>query len=152
MPVWTSAHPPADYPAETLTTRLAGPISVDPASFLREQLESASPDRLRDMVKTFADALISAEADALCGAPYGVRSDERTNSRNGYRARDWDTRAGTVELAIPKLRAAASDCDSSRAVHVRVGEVRGSADQQKTITRWRSPIDGDLGPYGSEPC
>jgi putative transposase len=80
------------------------PKSVDPASFLREQLESASPDLLRDMVKTFADALMSAEADAICGAPYGVRSDERSNSRNGYRARDWDTRAGTVELAIPKLR------------------------------------------------
>ena len=78
--------------------------SVDPASFLREQLESASPDLLREMVKTFADALMSAEADAVCGAPYGVRSDERTNSRNGYRARDWDTRAGTIELAIPKLR------------------------------------------------
>jgi transposase-like protein len=56
------------------------------------------------MVKTFADALMSAEADALCGAPYGTRSDERVNSRNGYRARQWDTRAGTVELAIPKLR------------------------------------------------
>jgi putative transposase len=80
------------------------PKSVDPSGFLREQLESASPDLLREMVKTFADALMSAEADAICGAPYGVRSDERTNSRNGYRARDWDTRAGTVELAIPKLR------------------------------------------------
>jgi putative transposase len=79
-------------------------MSVDPASFLREQLESASPDLLRDMVKTFADALMSAAADAVCGAPYGVRSDERTNSRNGYRAGDWDTWAGTVELAVPKLR------------------------------------------------
>jgi transposase-like protein len=47
---------------------------------------------------------MSAEADALCGAPYGERSDERTNQRNGYRPREWDTRAGTVELAIPKLR------------------------------------------------
>jgi transposase-like protein len=56
------------------------------------------------MVKTFAEALMSAEADAMCGAPYGERSDERTNQRNGYRAREWDTRAGTVELAIPKLR------------------------------------------------
>ena len=56
------------------------------------------------MVKTFADALMSAEADAVCGAAYGERSDERTNSRNGYRPREWDTRAGTVELAIPKLR------------------------------------------------
>jgi putative transposase len=78
--------------------------SVDHVGGLREQLESASPDLLRAMVKTFAEALMSAEADAVCGAPYGARSDERVNSRNGYRARDWDTRAGTIELAIPKLR------------------------------------------------
>jgi transposase-like protein len=71
---------------------------------LGQQLESASPDVLRAMVRTFADALMSAEADALCGAGYGERSVERTNSRNGYRPREWDTRAGTVELAIPKLR------------------------------------------------
>jgi len=83
---------------------MTAPKSVTPASFLREQLDSASPDLLREMVKTFAEALMSAEADAVCGASYGVRSDERVNSRNGYRAREWDTRAGTVELAIPKLR------------------------------------------------
>jgi putative transposase len=83
---------------------MTAPKSVDPAGFLREQLESASPDLLRAMVKTFAEALMSAEADALCGAPYGQRSQERTNSRNGYRPRDWDTRAGTIELAVPKLR------------------------------------------------
>ena len=47
---------------------------------------------------------MSAEADAICGAGYGERSDERVNSRNGYRRREWDTRAGTIELAIPKLR------------------------------------------------
>jgi transposase-like protein len=46
---------------------------------------------------------MNAEAEALCGAGYGERSEDRTNSRNGYRA--WeDTRAGTIELAIPKLR------------------------------------------------
>ena len=83
---------------------MTAPKSVDPAGFLREQLATASPDLLREMVKTFADALMSAEADAVCGAAYGERSDERTNSRNGYRSRDWDTRVGTVELAIPKLR------------------------------------------------
>jgi transposase-like protein len=77
---------------------------MDPAQFLREQAVSAEPDVLRAMVKTFADALMSAEADAICGAPYGQRSDERANHRNGYRPREWDTRAGTVELAIPKLR------------------------------------------------
>ena len=83
---------------------MTAPKSVDPAGLWREQIESASPDLLRAMVKTFADALMSAEADAVCGAGYGERSPERVNSRNGYRAREWDTRAGTVELAIPKLR------------------------------------------------
>jgi putative transposase len=83
---------------------MTAPKSVDPAGVLREQLESASPDLLRAMVKTFAEALMSAEADAICGAPYGVRSEDRVNSRNGYRPREWDTRAGTIELAIPKLR------------------------------------------------
>jgi len=78
--------------------------SLNVAAMLREHLQSASPDLLRAMVQTFADALMSAEADAVCGAEYGERSDERTNSRNGYRHRDWDTRAGTIELAIPKLR------------------------------------------------
>ena len=67
---------------------MAAPVSVDGATFLREQLESASPDLLRAMVKTFAETLMSAEADAVCGAGYGERSDERVNSRNGYRSRD----------------------------------------------------------------
>ena len=78
--------------------------SIDPARFLAEHLERAEPDLLRSMLGTFVEALMGAEADALCGAPYGSRSDERTNSRNGYRARQWDTRAGTMEVAIPKLR------------------------------------------------
>jgi transposase-like protein len=83
---------------------MTGPKSVDPAGLWREQIEAASPDLLRAMVKTFAEALMSAEADAACGAGYGERSESRVNSRNGYRAREWDTRAGTIELAIPKLR------------------------------------------------
>jgi putative transposase len=44
------------------------------------------------------------EADAVCGAAYGQSSPERVNRRNGYRAREFDTRAGTLELQIPKLR------------------------------------------------
>ena len=56
------------------------------------------------MVQDFAEALMGAEADALCGAAYGERSPERVNIRNGYRERGWDTRVGTIELAIPKLR------------------------------------------------
>jgi putative transposase len=78
--------------------------SIDPARFLHDQLATASPDLLRDMLTTFIDALMGAEADAICGAPYGVPSPERTNSRNGYRHRDFDTRVGTLDVAIPKLR------------------------------------------------
>jgi transposase-like protein len=78
--------------------------SIDLSGWLSEQLAQASPDLLRGRVKTFAEALMSAEADAVCGAPYGVRSEERRTKRNGYREREWDTRAGTVELAIPRLR------------------------------------------------
>ena len=79
-------------------------VEHDPLSWLQEQLAAASPDLLREMLGSFVQALMSAEADAVCGAGYGQRSPERSNSRNGYRVREWDTRAGTVELAIPKLR------------------------------------------------
>jgi transposase-like protein len=78
---------------------------MDVNDWLRKQLEAASPDLLRAMVQDFAEALMSAEADALCGAAYGERSPERVNRRNGYRERGWDTRVGTIELALPKLRA-----------------------------------------------
>src|SRR2546423_11615545 len=74
------------------------------SSWLRKQLEQASPDLLRAMVKEMAEALMGAEAEALCGAGYGERSPERINRRNGYRERDWDTRVGSIELAVPKLR------------------------------------------------
>jgi len=69
--------------------------TMDVQDWLRKQLEDASPDLLRAMVKDFAEALMGAEADALCGAPYGERSPERVNRRNGYRERDWDTRVGS---------------------------------------------------------
>ncbi|SCE77473.1 Transposase, Mutator family [Micromonospora viridifaciens] len=80
------------------------PSSIDPARFLHEQLAAASPDLLRHLLTTFINTLMSAEADALCGAEYGTSSPERVNTRNGYRHRDFDTRAGTLEVAIPKLR------------------------------------------------
>lgn len=72
--------------------------------WLYKQLAQASPDLLREMVRSFAEALMGAEADALCGASYRQRSPERVNVRNGYRERAWDTRVGTIELAIPRLR------------------------------------------------
>ena len=54
--------------------------------------------------RAFAELLMSAEASPLCNAGYGELTAERVNSRNGYRSRGWDTRAGTIDLAIPKLR------------------------------------------------
>jgi transposase-like protein len=78
--------------------------NMDLLAWLRKQLEEAEPDLLREMVKSFAEALMGAEADALCGAPFRERSGERVNRRNGYRERPFDTRAGTIALAVPKLR------------------------------------------------
>ncbi len=83
---------------------MAAPPSIDLSGWMAEHLEQASPDLLRAMLGSFVEALMGADADAICNAPYGVRTDERTNTRNGYRHRDWDTRAGTIDVAIPKLR------------------------------------------------
>lgn len=78
--------------------------TMDPLEWLRKQLEEGDPDLLREMIRGFSETLMSAEVDALCNAAFGERSPERTNKRNGYRSRDWDTRAGSIELKIPKLR------------------------------------------------
>ncbi|MBV1797550.1 IS256 family transposase [Siccirubricoccus sp. G192] len=72
---------------------------------LRELLEKGSDASfLREMIGFAAQRLMELETDGLCGAAHGERSAERMNQRNGYRDRDWQTRAGTVELRIPKLR------------------------------------------------
>jgi len=78
--------------------------TMEGLSWVRKQVEQADTDLLREMVKLFCERLMGEEADAICGAPYGERSDERTNRRNGYRSRPWDTRTGTIDLAVPKLR------------------------------------------------
>ena len=78
--------------------------NMDLLGWLRKQLAEAEPDLLREMVKSFAEALMGAEADAVCGAAFRERSGERVNRRNGYRERPFDTRAGTIALAVPKLR------------------------------------------------
>jgi putative transposase len=77
---------------------------MDGLSWVRKQLEQADTDLLREIVKLFCERLMGEEADAICGASYGERSEERINRRNGYRSRTWDTRTGTIDLAVPKLR------------------------------------------------
>jgi putative transposase len=79
---------------------MADNTSVDLAGVRGGNPVQASPDLLRAMVQTFAEALMGADADALCGAPYRQPSAERVNYRNRYRQRRWDTRAGTIDLAI----------------------------------------------------
>src|SRR5271170_7911298 len=82
----------------------AGDIVPVPGAQFEETLASASPDVLREMVREFAQRMMDADVEVRCNAGYGEVTPDRVNSRNGYRRREWDTRAGTVELAIPKLR------------------------------------------------
>ena len=78
---------------------------TDEMMSLRSLLEkSADADLLREMVGFAAQRLMELEVGSLTGAAHGERNPDRINHRNGYRERDWQTRAGTVELRIPKLR------------------------------------------------
>ncbi len=78
--------------------------NMDALEWLRKHLEGDGNDLLREMVREFAERLMAAEVDVLCGAGYGEVTAERVNSRNGYRQRRWDTRVGTIDLPVPKLR------------------------------------------------
>lgn len=76
----------------------------DPAQFLNQILGQSSPDLLRELLEGFVNTILSAQADQVCGAAYGTRDEGRTNQRNGYRYRELDTRIGTLDVAVPKLR------------------------------------------------
>jgi putative transposase len=78
---------------------------TDETMNLRDLLEkTADSDLLREMIGFSAQRLMELEVESLTGAPHGARAPDRLTHRNGYRERDWETRAGTVELRIPKLR------------------------------------------------
>ncbi len=83
---------------------MAVPNTMEPLAWLRKHLEEDSSDLLREMIREFAEQLMAAEAQGLCNASYGELSPERVNLRNGYPPREVDTRVGTIEVSIPKLR------------------------------------------------
>ena len=82
----------------------AAPHHIDPTAYLEQLLTQASCDLMREMLQNFINQILSAQADTICGAEYGTSSDQRTNSRNGYRHRPLDTRVGTLDIQVPKLR------------------------------------------------
>jgi putative transposase len=83
---------------------VAVPNMMDPREWLSQHLAEADPDLVRSMLATFAEQLMAADASVSCNAGFGERTPARVNSRNGYRSREWDTRVGTIDLQIPKLR------------------------------------------------
>ena len=83
---------------------MTAPHIVDPAGLLGDALSEASPDLMRSLLQSIINALLSADADAVVGAEWGRPTAGRTAQRNGYRHRDLDTRVGTIDVAVPKLR------------------------------------------------
>ena len=80
------------------------PTTIDATGWLRNHLEGDDGDNdlARSMLQAFAEALMSAEASSQCQAGYREHTDERVNSRNGYRERRWDTRVGVDRAGGPE--------------------------------------------------
>jgi len=82
------------------------PTTIDAGAWLGKYLEGpdGDTDLARTMLAAFAEVLMSAQASMQCEAAFNERTEDRVSARNGYRHRPWDTRVGTIDLAVPKLR------------------------------------------------
>ncbi len=83
---------------------MAGADRMAVEEVVRQVLREEHGDVIRESVRVVAQELMEAEVSELIGAAHGERSEDRATHRNGYRARRWDTRAGEIELQIPKIR------------------------------------------------
>jgi putative transposase len=83
---------------------MAGQDRMTIAEVVREVLRDEHGDVIRESVRAVAQELMEAEISELIGAQLGERTEDRATHRNGYRPRRWDTRAGEIELQIPKIR------------------------------------------------
>ena len=83
---------------------MTAPQTIDPAGLLGQALSQASPDLMRSLLQHVINALLSGDADTVCGTQWGQQDPQRQGRRNGYRHRSLDTRVGTIDVAIRKLR------------------------------------------------
>ncbi len=105
---------------------------MDLTAFVGKLLEEQDGDVLREGIRVLSQALMESEVAGLIGAERHERSEDRAAYRNGYRLRTWDTRVGTIQLAIPKVRpghlfsvaAAAAAARRACAAGRRAGSVR----------------------------
>ena len=117
---------------------MTAPHIVDPTGLLGEALSEASPDLMRSLLQTVINQLLSADADAVAGAEWGRPSPDRVVQRNGYRHRDLDTRVGTIDVAVPKLRSG-TYFPSVAARAPQAGRVRADHGRGGLLPAFRAP-------------
>ena len=134
---------------------MTAPQTIDPAGLLGQALSQASPDLMRSLLQHVIHALLSADADTVCAAQWGQQDPQRHAQRNGCRYRPLDTRVGTIDVAIPKLRSGTSFpewllqrrklCDSALITVVARCYLAGVStrrmDKRKAVTRNGSGAD-----------